>query len=117
MIRNSVFYYDKGGGNGLSALRDDPLLPPPALMLCHDSLISDRCDPGPPRSGTRDAAAKTPNFTNRFVNPAGPPNAKCKSSIASPNMARSASGSPERLTSTAATRFSRRSTLGGGKRG
>ena len=49
MIRNSFFYFHKGGGNGLSALRDDPLLLPPALMLCHDSLISDRCDPGPPK--------------------------------------------------------------------
>ncbi|MGH6851887.1 MAG: hypothetical protein ACREDJ_01560, partial [Methylocella sp.] len=35
-------------------MRDDPLLLPPALMLCHDSLKSDRCDPVPPRSGTRD---------------------------------------------------------------
>src|SRR3982074_1212039 len=52
MIRNSFFYFHKGGGNGLSALRDDPLLLPPALMLCHDSLISDRCDPGPPRRRT-----------------------------------------------------------------
>src|SRR6202047_2750442 len=117
MIRNSFFYFHKGGGKGLSDLRNDPLLLPPALMLCHDSLISDRCDPGPPRSGTRDAAAKTPDYTNRFVNPAGPPNAKCKSSIALPNMPRSASGSPERLTSTAVTRFSRRSTLCGGEAG
>ena len=49
MIRNSFFYFHKGGGNGVSALRDDPLLLPPALMLCHDSLIPGRCDPGPPK--------------------------------------------------------------------
>src|SRR3984893_14153040 len=115
MIRTSFFYFHTGRGSGLSGLCDDPLLLPSALMLCHDSLLSDRCDPGPPRSGTRDAAAKTPDF--RFVNSAGPPNAKCKSSIASPNTQQSASGSPEKPTSTAVTRSSRRSTLCGGQPG